>query len=275
MKKYTTKAVIYLKDSINIKYPVCYLEQTVYEDDTFEYVFKPYYNVIGLLKTDLFQGIPGLDLALNKESYIRKNRIPTFIYERTPQKNREDLWDLLDEVGLDYLDHLEWLILSDKRYTGDFLQVERYVTPRCLNEVIDVTYGDIIELDDIEFISKDNFKMLKYFMMVIASGATLKSNTFEINDSNRQMLHKLIYTLYYNSVMSRRRSQEKGILKAKEDQTYLGRKKILVSLPLLEEMIRKTEAKEISVNQAMKELGLKSRSTFYRRVKEFKESMFD
>lgn len=44
-----------------------------------------------------------------------------------------------------------------------------------------------------------------------------------------------------------------------------------LSMPLLEEMINKRERGAFAIEDAMKELGKQSRSTFYRRVKEFKD----
>ncbi len=167
MKKHITKAIILAVDKLNIQYPVCYLEQVYFEDDTYEYIFKPYYKVIELLNSDFFQGIPGLNLDLKKETYIRKNKIPTFIYERVPQKNREDLWKLLDEVGLDYLDHLEWLIRTDKTYTGDNFLVKAYSEPKTLYSLSSVNYGDKFIINDIENISSDNFKLLRFFHDII------------------------------------------------------------------------------------------------------------
>lgn len=266
-----TKATIFAVDSLNSKYPVCYLEQVYFDDDTFEYIFKPYYKTIELLSSPLFQGLPGLNLDLKKEVYIRKNKIPTFIYERTPQKNREDLWELLEEVGLDYLNHLEWLIRTDKTYTGDNFIVEAYHEPKTLYNLAPVNYGDRFILPDIENISAGNFKLLKFLHEVIIQGATLTTDDFSIDDENRKGMYKLVHTLYKNEVVKRRKKQQVGINRAKEDKKYLGRKKIHVSVPLLEEMINKRERGAITVEEAMKALGIASRSTFYRRVKEFKD----
>lgn len=43
---------------------------------------------MNLLDVDIFQGIPGIDLDLKKEKYIRDNVIPSFISERFPSQNR-------------------------------------------------------------------------------------------------------------------------------------------------------------------------------------------
>ena len=271
MKKHQTKSTIFAVDKLKIKYPVCFLEQIYYENDTFEYIFKPYYNVIELLDDKVFQGIPGLNMDLKKDVYIRENKIPTFIYERTPQENREDLWELLDEVGLEYLDNLEWLIRTKKIYTGDNFIVEAYYEPRTRFSSGAANYGDEFIIDDIKEISTDNYKLLKFLLDVISQGASLRTKELFIDESNRKYMHKLIYTLYENERRKRSRKQEAGINKAKKDKKYVGRKKIDVSLPLLEEIIEKRKRKEITVEEAMKELGIQSKSTFYRHIKEFKE----
>lgn len=67
-----------------------------------------------------------MDLDLRKKEYIRRNRVPVFISERTPSKNRENLIELLDACGMDYLNRLEWLIRTDTRYAGDSLYVCRW-----------------------------------------------------------------------------------------------------------------------------------------------------
>ena len=64
-----------------------------------------------------------MDLRLEK--YYRVNYIPTSIAERTPSENREDLWELLESVGLDYYDRFEWLLRTTMRAANDNLIVER------------------------------------------------------------------------------------------------------------------------------------------------------
>lgn len=66
-----------------------------------------------------------IDMQLRLHHYYRVNYDPIFITGRTPAKTREDLWELLDSVGLDYYDRLEWLIRTDLRASCDNLIVER------------------------------------------------------------------------------------------------------------------------------------------------------
>ncbi len=84
MKSVIKKGFICVKDEYNIVYRVCLLTHIENDDGTFRYEFRPNYFVISLLDSNLFQGIPGLNLDLKKEVYVRENILPTFISERVP-----------------------------------------------------------------------------------------------------------------------------------------------------------------------------------------------
>ena len=126
MREIKTERCICIDDAYGFTYRIAKIEYIEREDESFEYIFYPNYSVIDLLGDDIFQGIPGLDLDLRKKEYIRRNRVPVFISERTPSKNRENLIELLDACGMDYLNRLEWLIRTDTRYAGDSLYVCRW-----------------------------------------------------------------------------------------------------------------------------------------------------
>ena len=91
MRKLTTSGFICLEDDYKLVYKIAKIEYEEWEDGAFVYRFYPFYKVIDMLPDSLFQGIPGLDLSLKQAVYERKNIIPTFISERTPSENREDL----------------------------------------------------------------------------------------------------------------------------------------------------------------------------------------
>ena len=91
----------------------------------FQYIFSPEWSVIDTLPASIFQGIPGLDMSMRLERYYRVNMTPYFISERTPSEGREDLWELLEAVGLDYYDRFEWLLRTNMRCGTDNLIVER------------------------------------------------------------------------------------------------------------------------------------------------------
>ena len=125
MKEMKTTGIICLSDDLHIEYKIAKIEYTERDDDSFTYVFTPYYNVIDLLSPPVFQGIPGLDLDLRKPEYVRENTIPVFISERAPNKNRENLWELLENEEMKYLNQLEWLIRTKMQYSGDRLYVKK------------------------------------------------------------------------------------------------------------------------------------------------------
>jgi len=270
MKKHSVKGTIYFEDKYHIQYYICSIEQIYYEDKSFEYIFKPYYNIINMITSKDFQGIPGLNLALNKETYTRVNKTPTFIYERTPQENREDLWDLLEEANIPYLDKLLWLIKTNKIYTGDSLQVKEFFNPKRKTNINDIQYGDHIVINSLDDLTKNTYDRTRIMLEIITKGATLETIEIVINNENRSTLHPIVYNLYKNEYTNRKKKQITGIKNAKNQNKYKGRNRIPVSLPKLEEVIEQMERKEITSNKAMKILNINSRSTLYRRIKEFK-----
>ena len=73
MKEKTTKGTISLDGPGGLVYDVGTIACTVREDETFRYVFVPNWAVIDLLQPPDFQGVPGFDLSLRKEEYVREN----------------------------------------------------------------------------------------------------------------------------------------------------------------------------------------------------------
>ena len=225
--------------------------------------------MIDLLQSDFFQGIPGLDLSLRKTSYTRENSIPTFIYERVPQENREDLWDLLNEVDLDYYNPLEWLIRTHRVYTGDSLNVSAYVEPQEKKIIDNIQPYDVFEINEIKDVSRVNLKRIQLLLEIIIKGAYLKAKDFEITDKNRKNLHTLLLHQFISEIKNQKRKQSKGI---KENaHKYTGRKRIKISYPKLVEVLTKYNNKSIDLKTAMNDLNLKSKSTFYRRLNEFND----
>lgn len=129
MKSKRNSASIVWDDEFGIQYRICRLDYTEWESGRFEYVFTPDYRVMDMLPMARVGGIPGLDLDLRLEKYVRKNMEPVFMTERSPSRNRVDVWELMKSEGLDHYDRLEWLIRTDLRYAGDDLYVIRYEEP--------------------------------------------------------------------------------------------------------------------------------------------------
>lgn len=122
---YTSSGIIKALTKDGNKISVAQIDYQEFSDNNFQYVFTPFWEVIDDLPPSVFQGIPGIDMDLRLKHYYRANYTPCFITERTPSKNREDLWELLASVGLDYYDRFEWLLRTTLRSANDNLIVER------------------------------------------------------------------------------------------------------------------------------------------------------
>ena len=120
-------AFIYLIDK-----KICRITYREYTIDEFEYIFEPDYEVIDLITG--FKGIQGLNLSLRKKEYVRKNIIPSFIYEHSPLKfefvenrcyvrNRIGNKDLHFANKMGDVTLLEYLAACDIRYFGDNLSI--------------------------------------------------------------------------------------------------------------------------------------------------------
>lgn len=100
----------------------------------FEYIFQPDYLKIASLIG--FKGIQGLNLSLKKKEYIRKNIIPSFIYEHSPftfkfegpkcyarNRNGDNEFHYANDVnGIPLLD---FLAQTEYVYFGDNLTIRK------------------------------------------------------------------------------------------------------------------------------------------------------
>lgn len=262
MKEMKTTGIICLSDDLNIEYKIAKIEYTERENESFTYVFTPYYNVIDLLSPPVFQGIPGLDLDLRKPEYVRENTIPVFISERAPNKNRENLWELLEMEEMKYLNQLEWLIRTKMQYSGDRLHVKK------------ISVDDekqCIELD--EPTEQERARTIcKKLLMAICFGHDLKARGYSINDSNRKAFYSLLISLYRSEIDYPRRKRLVGIKKSAAEGKYRGRQRIQIDETKAVEVFKGFRRGKITESEALKKLGI-SRSTFYRRLKEHDTSL--
>ena len=249
MKTYISKGTICIPGDFNLIYRVCDIFYYLNSDDTFQYVFKPNYSVIELINSKYFQGVPGINLDLKKEEYIRENITPTFISERVPSKKRLDYFELLQKVGMEYMDPIEYLIKTDEQYFGDKLFVIPYENKKIIH------------------INKDthdtNFSLLKIILLNICLGNDIIINNQKIDDENRKIFHDVFIDLYSRSYELRKEKQKEGIAKAKSDNKYKGRKPIKVNEVKFLEKLSLVNKKEISTKEAAASLGI-SIDKFYR-----------
>ena len=69
MEKIITKGFICLEDDYKFVYKIAKIEYHEFEDGNFKYSFHPFYKVTDMLLDHIFQGIPWIDLTLEKEVY--------------------------------------------------------------------------------------------------------------------------------------------------------------------------------------------------------------
>ena len=233
-----------------IIYYVSDLFYTIWEDDSFEFVFIPNYFVIDLLPTNVFQGIPGLNLDERKEKYFRKNIIPTFISERVPQKNREDFYELLDEVGMNYLNPIEYLLKTKKQYSGDPLKLS------------EKNHKSLVNINEIA--AKNNiFGLTKIILDNLAKGNDVIYEGSIIDNTNRKTFFNVFHGLYVKSLKAKETSRNAGIERAKQSGKYKGRKPVQVDMILFFESLNDISNGLISVSEACKRLNI-SVDKFYR-----------
>ena len=254
MKSKSTRGLICMDGRFGLVYHVCVITYRIWEDGSFEYSFEPNYQVIDLLEAPDFQGIPGLDLSLRKKRYIRRNRTPVFIEERSPAPNREDLWTLLEEVGMDHLNRLEWLIRTDMRYGGDNLYVCRF---RKLEAPQEACESHLISE------AQNTEQAMKSVLRALARGDSLAlASEDPACPSTRKALHDTLLLLLGKGEEYRRR------LRNGRDAEKRGRRRIVVEDTRLDEALHDMANGRISADEAAERLGI-SRSTFFRRKREW------
>ena len=239
MNKLISTGMICLKNDLNIEFYVCKITYILNEDESFKYIFEPNYNVISLLDSDIFQGIPGLNLDLKRKQYIRTS-LPVFISERVPQKNREDFNEILSSLNMDYMNHIDYLIKTKMKYSGDNFYVKEFENKQKI------------------IINKISNKNNTANTIKIILNNITKGNDVIINRKDRYQTLIYIYQKAYNFIYSK---QKEGIKNT--NHIYKGRKPIYVDKLEFLTLQDKINKKEISIKDACLKLGI-SIDKYYR-----------
>lgn len=257
MKKIVTSGIICLKDDYNFIYKISDIDYIEYENGEFQYLFHPHYNVIDLLDSYLFQGIPGLDLSKRLKCYERNNITPVFISERAPSENREDLWELLEMYNMKSLNKLEWLIRTDMLYSGDRLYVRRR---REIDDKPNVRINSMFEL------TNRSDSLYKALLDIICYGDYLQCQEISINDRNRIDYYDLLMPIYIKEYQLKRNRINNGIEKAKANNVYKGRKQVSIDPLYFRKVALDYLDGTITIDKALDMLKI-SKSTFFRRLR--------
>lgn len=182
-----------------------------------------------------------------KKEYIRENIQPVFISERVPSNPREDYYDILASLKMDYMNPIEYLIKTKESYSGDNLYVISYTERETVN------LNNIIE-------KCNSLGIIKIILNNLAKGNKLILNNTEINNSKTFEVLKFIYQKQLNEQIIK---PKKGIEKAKSDKIYKGRKAIKIDMLTFYEQIDLVKKGIITNDDAIKNLKI-SKSTYYR-----------
>ena len=259
------------------KISVAQIDYQEFDEENFQYVIQPYWEIVDGLPASIFQGIPGIDMELRLEKYYRVNYIPTFIAERTPSENREDLWELLEAVGLDYYDRFEWLLRTTMRAANDNLVVDRRRESRVVEEFTTgiwdaLQYGDKIIIDSLESIADTNAGYTDGIFKALTIGIDILNQRGEILvDINTRS--SMVPIVVIQRIITHREhlvNRKNGIEQAKKDGKYTGRKPIEVDEKVLRQVNDEFKAGFITVEEAMKRTKIGSKSTYYRKVRALK-----
>ena len=275
---YRNVGIIKVYDRYNRNYNVGEVIFERFDDQNFQYIIKPYWQFIDEIPNGLFQGIPGIDMELRRDVYYRVNMTPTFISMRTPSESRENVRELMRLVGLDYYDRFEWLLRSEMRCGDDNLLVVR--KPSDNQRITNWTQirnrhlhpNDVVEIDSLCSIQSSNSKLIQDMFALLQSGAKIfiASEDRYIDDSERRAMLYLLRNMLECIDRNNRIRREEGIEKAKRNGRYTGRKPIEVDKQLLKQVALEFLNNRISEQEAMNKLGI-SRSTFYRKIRMFRE----
>jgi len=256
MKEMTTSGTICIDDEYGFTYQIGEIRYIEREDESYRYEITPNYSVIGLLSEKLFQGIPGLDLSMKKETYVRENMHPVFITERTPSNNREDLWQLLEECNMEYLNRLEWLIRTNTRYAGDGMYVRK-------------KEKESLQIESISELGNRSSVICRKVLEIICAGGIISTCDCTIDDTNRKAYYELFMALYRTERKYLDERRRNGIQKSSSNGKYKGRTRIKIDKLELNEIFQAYEAEKITGQEAAEKLQI-SLSTFYRRYREYK-----
>ena len=256
------------------KVSVAQIDYQEFDEENFQYVISPYWEIVDGLPASVFQGIPGIDMDLRLKDYYRVNYIPTFISERTPSESREDLWELLESVGLDYYDRFEWLLRTNMRAANDNLIVERRRMEETVKQfasgvISGLQYGDKVIVESLETIADTTAGLADGMFSIVAGGVDVitQSGQVLVDAMTRAAMVPYMITQRIISRRERATNRQEGIEQAKKKGKYTGRKPIEVDENALRQVARELDEGLITVEEAMKRVKINSRSTFYRKLR--------
>ncbi len=260
------------------KYSVGKIEYQLFSEAGYQYVISPYWDVVDGLGEEGFQGIPGIPMELRRKHYYRANRQPVFVSMRSPSEDREDLEKLLEEAGMNSYDRLEWLVRTQQQ-GGDHLTLEPYrqgTREFCYNGLdtllCQLQYGDLVRISSQSEVSNNPSVYTEHLLRMVAAGAVIRfeKEKIVIDKNVRSAVLSILQRQYYAGKNQQILKHRRGVEGAKNRGAYRGRRPMQIEPGKIQKVSDLFHAKKISEAEAMQRLGIVSRSTFYRKLKELK-----
>lgn len=275
----TSKSVIKAVGCYGEKYCVGKIEYQLFSETGYQYVITPCWDIVDGLGEEGFQGIPGIAMELRRKHYYRVNRQPVFISMRSPSEDREDLAELLEEAGMASYDRLEWLTRVPQQISSDNLILEpfrdevREFEYNGLDAVLcQLQYGDQVSISSQGAVSNNPSVYTEHLLRMVAAGAVIKfeKERIIIDKNVRSAVLSILQRQYYAGKNLQTIKHRRGVEGAKGRGAYRGRRPLQIEYERLQKISDLFHAKKISEAEAMQRLGIASRSTFYRKLKELK-----
>lgn len=182
----------------------------------------------------------------------------------------------IEAVGLDYYDRFEWLLRTDMRCGTDNLIVERAEAARTITfESIDSLSSDLqptdlVTIQGFHSIAKTSHQLRKILLRILRSGAHIWDETDlrQLSEEECSLLLNLLMIQESMETMQNKQRHQEGVARAKNSGKYVGQKKIVVNPNLFRQVAADFRNHKVTEKEAMHRVGIPSRSTFYRRLKE-------
>lgn len=241
---YSLSAFITYPLGKNLYFKIAKISYELFENESYQYIIEPFYDML-----DAFQdlNIPGIDIDMRQSKYYRINMIPIFVSDRTFPRSRVEARELLKDRNINYYNPLLWLIDSKYTYTGDKFLVKSEEFFNKLEAVKD---------------SRNIYRHIIYSLQRLGRRHDFSLGTLNVDEKNRRDI--LQTYLYQYSLVEK--TYYKKIAK------NAGRPKKAVPSLLMKEIVSLYENKIISLENAMKRLSISSESTFYRRLREYRNN---
>ena len=274
---YRNAGIIKVYDRNNNRYSVGEIVFERYDDQNYQYIIKPYWNLIKSIPNGIFQGIPGIDMDLRYDTYYRVNMTPEIISMRTPSESRENVRQLMASVGLDYYDRFEWLLRSESKCGDDNLMIvrkyDRTNKALSISEINDINLSpeDTLNIHSLNELSSGRSSIVKYVYQILQSGVRVyitSENRF-LEENERVIMLYLLSNMLEGINNANMSNRKKGRELAKKSGRYTGRKPIEVNEKLLRSVSKDLRTHLISEEEALQQLAL-SRATFERKLKTLK-----